>query len=101
MNCNITLNYTKEFRRMCHSYHACKGCPLLHDMRCLQSSAVNAERIAIVQEWSDTHPETVTIMNETVTYVNPDLPSNSKEWTSTTKTDSIQYSPLNLELLKK
>lgn len=59
MNCNDTLTYAKELRRMCSSYHICKGCPLQHDSHCLYIPAINKERISILQRWSESHPDSL------------------------------------------
>lgn len=57
MDCNNTLTYAKELRRMCATYHICKGCPFQHDAHCLHAPAINDVRINTLQKWSDSNPE--------------------------------------------
>jgi len=56
-DCKKTSDFLHEFRRMCNTFHDCEGC-LLQD-NCLDSFSLSDEDIAIVQAWSDTHPEIV------------------------------------------
>lgn len=54
-DCNKTLDFSHEYGRMCHCFPDCKECPL--HTRCPETSDITAEHIAIVQKWSDEHPE--------------------------------------------
>lgn len=60
-DCNNTLDYSHEFRRMCKTFRSsrgqkiCKGCPL-SELPC-DILSVASEHIRRVQIWSDTHPE--------------------------------------------
>lgn len=58
-NCNNTLEYAHEAKRMCKTFDNCSTCPCpLYDMPCGHLE-ITAEHIRRVQEWSDNHPETV------------------------------------------
>ena len=56
-DCTKTLDFSHERNRMCHSYPECNGCPL--DTWCLEmgDTILTEEDIAVVQKWSDEHPE--------------------------------------------
>lgn len=55
-DCNKTLDFSHEYNRLCHCYSCCsKECPLC--TRCPDMGDITAEHIAIVQKWSDEHPE--------------------------------------------
>lgn len=100
MNCNDTLTYAHELKRMCESFHACVGCPLRPDKNCLTAITIDPAHIKIVQEWSDEH-QTYTVGAPTIsTYVSPDTKNVSTNWT-TSNSDSIQYSPIDFDSLKK
>ncbi len=55
-NCNNTLDYVHELKRMCESFVICSDCPI-----CTNCSGaireINANKIADVQAWSDANPE--------------------------------------------
>lgn len=58
-NCNNTLEYAHEAKRMCETFDNCSTCPCpLYGMSCGHLE-ITAEHIRRVQEWSDNHPETV------------------------------------------
>ena len=58
-DCTKTIDYVHELQRMCavnDDCCACSECPLLgHD--CLESKDITERHVAIVQKWSDEHPE--------------------------------------------
>lgn len=54
-DCNKTLDFSHEYKRMCHCFDRCEGCPL--NTWCPEMSDITEEHIAIVQKWSDEHPE--------------------------------------------
>lgn len=60
-DCNNTLDYSHEFRRMCKTFRSsrgqkiCKGCPL-SELPC-DILSVASEHIRRVQIWSDAHSE--------------------------------------------
>lgn len=54
-DCTRTLDYVHERSRLCKSYTGCEECPLSPG-RCANFTPTE-EHIAIVQQWSDTHPE--------------------------------------------
>lgn len=56
-NCNNTLEYAHEAKRMCETFDNCstRPCPL-YGLSC-EHFETTAEHIKIVQAWSDTHPE--------------------------------------------
>ena len=56
-NDNDIVNFSKEVRRMCESYHACKGCPLEHDLNCLSVTNIDPAKIKIIAQWSYDNPE--------------------------------------------
>ena len=53
-DCNKTLDFSHEYNRLCHSFD-CEECPM--HTRCADVSDITEEHIAIVQKWSDEHPE--------------------------------------------
>ena len=59
-DCSKTLEYSKEFSRMCNHYGDlwdCEGCPLQdNDYQC-ENRDITQEVIDIVQKWSDKHPD--------------------------------------------
>lgn len=56
-DCNKTLDYIHERKRMCASFLVCiNSCPLAPLHSC-GFSGTTQEHIAIVQGWSDEHPE--------------------------------------------
>ena len=57
-NCNNTLDYSHETKRMCETFRGCSGCPL-HDLDCRESGNITPEHIRRVQAWSDAHPEVI------------------------------------------
>lgn len=58
-NCNNTLEYAHEAKRMCKTFDNCSTCPCpLYDMPCGHLE-ITAEHIRRVQAWSDAHPEVV------------------------------------------
>ena len=58
-NCNNTLDYSHEAKRMCETFDNCSTCPCpLYGMSCGHLE-ITAEHIKIVQAWSDNHPEIV------------------------------------------
>lgn len=55
-DCNKTLDYTHEFKRMCTGKRCQRdNCPFL-GMYC-SSDSITDEHIQILQKWSDEHPE--------------------------------------------
>jgi len=54
-DCTKTLDYAHEYRRMCSST-CCDVCPLSVLDYCIMEG-VTEEHIAILQKWSDEHPE--------------------------------------------
>lgn len=55
-DCNKILDFVHEYGRMCESISDCKECPL-NTLSCDELSSITAEHVAIVQKWSDEHPE--------------------------------------------
>lgn len=56
-DCAKTLDFAHESKRLCDSSPCCSECPM-DGMNCLYSGLwVNEKNIAIVQKWSDEHPE--------------------------------------------
>lgn len=58
IDCSITENFLKEYRRMCDSYKNCDVCPLIkyrgNGLNCFRYFYTNPrEVIRIVQTWSD------------------------------------------------
>ena len=58
-DCSKTLDYGHEKKRMCGTYRTCldaclEGCPL-KTVGC--EGDITQGKIAIVQKWSDEHPE--------------------------------------------
>lgn len=60
-DCTKTLDFSHEYDRLCHSFD-CDECPM--HTRCADASEITEEHIAIVQKWSDEHPETLKITRE-------------------------------------
>lgn len=59
IDCSKTLNYAKEWERMCDYFYnrsMCTECPLYHTSNCRVAGKVTQEHINIVQKWSDEHP---------------------------------------------
>lgn len=61
-NCNNTLDYVHEYKRMCRAFdkcNGCDGCPLVPLVKksCCGIFDVTPEHIKRVQEWSDANPE--------------------------------------------
>lgn len=54
-NCNNTLDYAHEFKRMCNEFSFCGNCPM--DKLPCKVSDISETHINIVQEWSDAHPK--------------------------------------------
>ena len=54
-DCNKTLDFSHEKKRMCFSYNKCAGCPLLNS--CHDAQHITKDDIIIVQKWSDAHPD--------------------------------------------
>lgn len=57
MDCNKTINFMEECKRMCDAHERCKHCPLDY---CCSGNTLWAkstkQAIEIVQKWSDEHP---------------------------------------------
>lgn len=53
-DCSKTLDFVHEFTRMCDG--GCRACPLQYRKECTLRK-VTEKTIAIVQKWSDEHPE--------------------------------------------
>lgn len=51
------VEFSRELKRMCHSYHICKGCPLQKDINCLSVTTVSPEKVRKVAEWVYENPE--------------------------------------------
>ena len=56
-DCNLTLNYAHELRRMCAAHHACRGCPMQHTNSCLTATRIDLNHIETVQKWSNANPD--------------------------------------------
>lgn len=62
MDCNRTIDFSREFKRMCGAQDECEHCPL---NVCLDDCCFGGIRsvrdlkraIKIVQKWSDEHPQ--------------------------------------------
>ncbi len=54
-NCNNTLDYAHEFKRMCMRFSRCDNCSMAK-LPC-EARDISEEHINIVQAWSDAHPE--------------------------------------------
>lgn len=60
-DCTKTIDYVHELKRMCAALRPrpsrnCLECPLV-DLDCLAVKDITEKHIAIVQKWSDEHPE--------------------------------------------
>lgn len=55
-DCFKSLDLIHEYDRICVS-HGCYECPLKHFDDCESLSKYDTEMIAIIQAWSDAHPE--------------------------------------------
>ena len=58
-DCNKTMDYGHEFRRLCNLYPSCSsngGCPL-KGLGCSAWGSITQKEIDILQKWSDEHPE--------------------------------------------
>ena len=55
-NCNEVLDYSHEYMRMCKTYERCEGCPL-EEYECDSIHVMTQQMVKILQEWSDSHPE--------------------------------------------
>lgn len=63
-NCNNTLDYVHEYKRMCRAFdkcNGCDGCPLVPLVKksCCGIFDVTPEHIKRVQKWSDANPEPI------------------------------------------
>ena len=61
-DCTKTLDYAHERNRMCNfCYLSCENCPMYkfdnYGCKCNTIRDITADRIAIVQKWSNEHPE--------------------------------------------
>lgn len=57
MDCSKTLDFSKEFYRLCNTYDVgCEGCPLADSNYTCNWYDITQEVIDIVQKWSDEHP---------------------------------------------
>ena len=60
IDCSVTVNFFKEWRRMCDSFHDCSICVLgMRDEFGINRCKANDNpglTIEIVQKWSDAHP---------------------------------------------
>lgn len=58
IDCNNTLNFFKETKRMCESLTCCSSCPLdcIDEYGC-DLDQITQEHIERVQKWSDKHPQ--------------------------------------------
>ena len=61
MDCNVTRVFLKEWQRMCNAVGSCENCKLWKDrMPCVNNMGMfknePEKAIALVQEWSDSHP---------------------------------------------
>lgn len=59
-DCNRTMEYAHEMKRMCRSYPTCTSCPIrgMSYFSFQVPPRPTQEIINIVQMWSDEHPET-------------------------------------------
>lgn len=56
-DCSKTLDFCKEFDRLCNFYNMeCNGCPLEHSNYNCDGYNITQEAIDIVQKWSDENP---------------------------------------------
>ena len=80
VDCNITANYFNEKRRMTKRCElGCSNCPLNKDkiLSCITFQMLYPEKaIAIVQKWSDEHPQK-TFLSEFLKHY-PNVELNSK-----------------------
>lgn len=81
-DCSKTLDYIHELRRMCKEYtnSSCEGCPF-RNMDCTFVLDITQEHIAIIQRWSDEHPEKPKLTKTDMTFMEEmcDV-NNSKAW---------------------
>ena len=57
-DCSKTLDFSKEFNRLCYTYNAeCEGCPLENSNYSCDGYDVTQKVIDIVQKWSDEQPD--------------------------------------------
>ena len=60
IDCSKTLNYAKEYKRMCDFYDnngLCEACPMVEEKACHNAEKITQKHIDIVQKWSDEHPQ--------------------------------------------
>lgn len=56
-NDNEIVNFSNEMSRMCAAHHACKNCPLEHDLNCLSITNINPAKVKIIAQWVHNNPE--------------------------------------------
>lgn len=68
-DCSITLDCIHELKRLCNSYSlGCEQCPF-SDTDC-NFEELDDERIFILQQWSDSHPETLKLTKKEFDFLN-------------------------------
>ena len=86
-NNNDIVEFSRELKRMCHTYHICKGCPLQKDINCLSVTTVSPEKVKKVAQWVYDNPEpaaahvieTDKLMADFQEYWGADVPDESLE----------------------
>ena len=91
MNCNDTLTYAKELRRLCESRNACAGCSM-ESLPCTMAIQITPAHIKVVQKWSEDNP--VSLNNEAKNQFIKDFKAY---WGSDVAEEDL---PLYLELIK-
>ena len=56
-NDNDIVEFSNEMNRMCAAHHACKGCPLEHDLNCLSVVSISPRKVKEIAQWVYDNPE--------------------------------------------
>lgn len=62
IDCSVTVNFLREFKRMCDGHEQCLQCALRDPVRieglsCNQYCKIHPDKaVEIIQKWSDEHP---------------------------------------------
>ena len=56
-NDNDIVEFSNEINRMCAAHHACKGCPLEHDLNCLSVISISPTKVKEIAQWVYDNPE--------------------------------------------
>ena len=56
-NIELILEFAEDFKRMCHSYHICNGCPLKGEASCRFITGLNDARLHQIKEWIESNPK--------------------------------------------